>query len=186
MGDGVVSIFTGSDGTKKRILVIGRATVGKTRILSLLANPNYQIQDDPIYAPTEGTQSVQVSFPPMAYTFVEVGGSLSDFWSRSMDNGIDGVWYIMSKQELESSNYDLLLKFLESSRECFTNKKKPKCLVVSVLDVESTVSTSDILIQVNALQIVDPHYVAATTISSVSTRENILPSIETLKLKLVT
>jgi hypothetical protein len=186
MGGGIASIFTGPDGTKKRILVIGKAAVGKTRILSLLSNPTSRIEEDHVYVMTEGTHSVEVSIPPMAYTFVEVGGSLSDFWARSMDNAIDGVWYIMSREELEGSNYDLLLKFLDSSRDSFSNKKKPKCLVVSVLDVESTVSTSDILIQVNALQIVEPHYVSTTIISSPSTRENILASLETLKLKLVT
>ncbi len=185
MGGGVASILGGSDGTRKRVLVIGKSCVGKTRLLSVLADPNLEISDNHVYTATEGTSTVQVSIPPISFTFVEVGGSLSDFWARSMDNGIDGVWYLMSKEELEGSNYDLLLKFLEAARGTFSGKKK-KCLIVSVLDVENTVSTSDIIIQVNAAQIVDPHFVAASVISTPSSRESIMPSIELLKSKLST
>ena len=185
LGDGIGSILPGSEGTKKRVLVIGKAKVGKTMILSLLDSPNAITSDDHVYAATEGTNSVSVSMPPMAYTFVEVGGSLSDLWNRSMDNGVDGVWYLMSKEEFESSNYESLLKFLESAKDAFSNKKKPKCLIVSVVDVDSSVSTSDIVIQVNAAQVVDPHYVAVSTISTPSSRESILPSVELLRSKLV-
>ena len=185
MGGGVASILTGSDGTRKRVLVIGKTSVGKTRLLSLLADPNLEISENHVYSATEGTSTVEVSMPPISFTFVEVGGALSDFWARSMDNGIDGVWYLMTREELEASNYDLLLKFLESAKESFTGKKK-KCLIVSVLDVENTVSTSDIVIQVNAAQIVDPHFVVASIISTPTSRESIMPSVELLKSKLVT
>ncbi len=185
MGGGVASILSGSDGTRKRVLVIGKSSVGKSRILSLLADPNLQIIDDHVYTATDGTSTVQVSVPPISFTFVEVGGSLSDFWARSMDNGIDGVWYLMSKGELESSNYDLLLKFLQASKGSFEGRKK-KCLIISVIDVDNTASTSDIIIQVNAAGFVDPHFVAASLISTSTSRDSILPSIELLKSKLVT
>jgi hypothetical protein len=185
VGGGVASILSGSDGTRKRVLVIGKSSVGKSRILSLLADPNLQIIDDHVYTATDGTSTVQVSVPPISFTFVEVGGSLSDFWARSMDNGIDGVWYLMSKGELESSNYDLLLKFLQASKGSFEGRKK-KCLIISVIDVDNTASTSDIIIQVNAAGFVDPHFVAASLISTSTSRDSILPSIELLKSKLVT
>jgi len=175
------NLFGGSNEKKKSVLVVGTSGSGKSRILHLISREDSFLEEAHVYTRTEGTNVVQVSFPPISFSFIEVGGSLSDFWSRSLNNGCDAVWYLMTRVEFESGNYDQLLKFLESSKD--TIKKKQ--LLVSVLDIGDAVSTSDLEIQLNALGFLDPNKFEINKISASTSRTGIVPSVEFLKTKLI-
>jgi hypothetical protein len=178
---GGVNLFGGSNEKKRRVLVVGKSGCGKSRILYLLSSDDSVLPSEHVYTPTEGTNIVQSSFPPIAFSFIEVGGSLSDFWNRSLENGVDAIWYMMTRQEFESGNYEQLLKFLESSKDTV----KSKILLVSVLSINDSISTSDLEIQLNALGFLDPNRFDVNKVPHTTSRPGILASIDYLRSKLI-
>ena len=182
---GLGDIFSSGSGTfKKRVLLLGSPECGKSRILHILSHPEEPLNASWIYIPTAGTNTVQVTIPPIGYTFTEVGGGLDDFWARSLDNKVDAIWYLMTRSDFIAGNYVSLLTFIESAKSAFI--KKQYVLVVSVLDIgESVVSTSDLEIQLNALGIIDPKKLSVVTLPFPSSPKSILCNIEVLKSKLV-
>lgn len=181
----VGSIFTSSSsGVKKRILVLGKSEIGKSRTLYILQHPEADIDlSDKVYSGTNGTSTIQVDIPPVAYTFIEVGGALVEFWSRSIDSKVDGIWYLIDKEDYVKSDYASLEKFLADSHDVLL-KRKP-AFVVTVLGVDETASTSEIEILVNASGSIDPKKLEVVQLADPTNYASILKSVDMLKAKII-
>jgi hypothetical protein len=183
-GGPVLSIFQGSsDGIKKRVVVLGKPECGKSQTLHILQNPEAPLDTSVEYTPTNGTTSVQVDIPPMTYTFTEVGGGLIEFWTRSIDSKTDGIWYMISKEDYDQSQFTALETFLVDARDILL-KRKP-AFVISVLGVDESASTSEIEILVNATGSIDPKKLAVIHLADPASYASILKSIDGLKSKLI-
>jgi hypothetical protein len=151
--------------------------------LHILQNPEAPLDTSVEYTPTNGTTSVQVDIPPMTYTFTEVGGGLIEFWTRSIDSKTDGIWYMISKEDYDQSQFTALETFLVDARDILL-KRKP-AFVISVLGVDESASTSEIEILVNATGSIDPKKLAVIHLADPASYASILKSIDGLKSKLI-
>lgn len=160
----------------KRVLLIGKTESGKSRIVSCLRDSPTETSGT--YEPTNGTLVSRVNVPPMDLTLVEVGGKLSEFWHRSIDSKIDGIWYIMSPDELKSRDFTVLLRFLRLSSEMLISRRLPVLVTSSYADLKSILSVQieeSGVSRVSFVQIL-PEY----------TRASLEPALDELKRSLIT
>lgn len=127
-----------SDGIKgigmTKIVLLGSAGSGKSRLLSVLSGEK---ESEAGYAPTNGTRNVKFSSGSREVSLVEVGGNLSKFWSRAIDSKVDGVWYILTREEYESRELTVFVDFLGQVRESLNARG---LLVLATVVGESDIS----------------------------------------------
>ncbi len=178
------SIFqSASSGVRKRILVLGKSETGKSRTLAILQKPTTPVDSSQEYPPTNGTSTCHVDIGPISYTFIEVGGALVEFWSRSIDSKTDGIWYLIDKEDYDRDDFAALEKFLGDSRDILL-KRKP-ALVVTILGVGKSASTSEIEILINASGAIEPKKLGITRLEDPLNYASILKSVEVLKTKVI-
>ena len=163
---------------EKRVLVLGKSQSGKSRMLACLNGSGSGIPaDKSSYVPTHGTAVSRVVLPPVGVTLIEVGGTLREFWHRSIDSKLNGIWYLVDDVELSSGDFSVLTGFLTAAREALSTRRLP--------------------ILISASSSVMPGLVAAVTETgvsgervifsqiSLSDRSTLTASLDMLKLKLI-
>lgn len=122
--------------TDKRIVLLGKSRSGKSHALSILAG-NESTGGPHNYSATNGTTVSHVSVKDHSISVVEVGGGLSKFWSRAIDSRVDGIWYLMTKEDFETDDFSVLRDFLVSALETLNVRNLPVLItVVGIPSVE--------------------------------------------------
>lgn len=113
----------------RRVVVLGSPECGKSRILSLISDSNGTSTS---YKATNGTATTRLQHGDLSMGFVEVGGSLRGFWSRTVDAKVSCVWYLLTRGEFDGRDFATLSAFFNEASTTINTHRIP--IVVSVLE----------------------------------------------------
>lgn len=109
--------------SSRRIVMLGAVGVGKSEAIALLMGA----KTAGAYEPTNGSRTVKLVIESADLQLVEVGGSLREFWPRTLTSRTDALWYMLSG---DTSLDKELISFTEFIRECSSVIAKEKIMVL--------------------------------------------------------